>query len=72
MDKRDACRGLSGQVGRLNLAIVAHLTKQTFADLLREILDGRAAGSEIHDPVAAPTPARIHVERYSALSGKPA
>jgi hypothetical protein len=63
---------LSGQVCRVNAEIAAHLAKQTFADLLFEILDGRAPDSEIDDPVAAPTPARIHVERCATLPGKPA
>jgi hypothetical protein len=63
---------LSGQVCRVNAEIAAHLPKQTFADLLFEILDGRAPDSEINDPVAAAPPARIHVERYATLPGKPA
>jgi hypothetical protein len=50
---------LSGQVCRVNAQIAAHLAKQTFADLLLEILDGRAPDSEIDDPVAGATPARI-------------
>jgi hypothetical protein len=50
----------------------AHLAKQTLADLLLEILDGRAAGTEIDDPVAAAAPARIHVESQATLPGKPA
>jgi hypothetical protein len=63
---------LAGQVCGVNAQIAAHLAKQTFADLLLEILDGRAPGFEIDDPVAAATPARIHVERYATLPGKPA
>jgi hypothetical protein len=56
-------------VYRLDSEISAHLVKQSLAELLLQILDGCALGSEIDDPVAAAAPARIHVERYVALAG---
>jgi hypothetical protein len=62
----------SAQVRRIDAEIPAHLAKQTFAELLLEILDGRSTGSEENDPVTAATSARVHVEGYATPPGEAA
>ena len=61
---------LSPELGRINTKVLTHLSKQAFPDLLLEILDRGPSSSEVHDSMAAATPAGIHLEGPCGASGR--